>query len=262
MEDINEIHDSLIEFISRGPALILEMAERIEKDTLQTQTIVDYFVGKGEINKTTRKFGSSPIYFMEKDRNKALDMLMQTLNNQEKALVLKIRQNKVINMDSLAPAERYISQNLGDFMKKVSAQDNQTGQKAEYVYEQELSLDDVKKLINGKEEREKPKEITVSSKKHEKKKTQDTHYDEQLKQNGFEVLEETEKDVFLCGYGPRNIKVVVQILNKKSINKKDFINAMGYSTLYKTITFIITNADKISGNKGFGSMVNIIKVEL
>ncbi len=124
MEDINEIYDKIIGKLNEGPSLILEIAERIEKDTLQTQTIVDYFAAKGEIKKTSRKFGSSPIYFFEKDREKALNLLMQTLNNQEKALVNKIREKKVINMESLSSAERYISQNLTDFMKKVSAQEN------------------------------------------------------------------------------------------------------------------------------------------
>ncbi|EEZ92698.1 MAG: hypothetical protein BJBARM4_0689 [Candidatus Parvarchaeum acidiphilum ARMAN-4] len=37
---------------------------------------------------------------------------------------------------------------------------------------------------------------------------------------------------------------------------------MGYSTVYKTITFIITNAEKIAGNKNFGNMVNIIKMHI
>ncbi|MEM0143221.1 MAG: hypothetical protein QXL94_04640, partial [Candidatus Parvarchaeum sp.] len=92
MEDINEIYNKIISKLREGPSLILEIAERIEKDTLQTQTIVDYFIGKGEIKKTIRKFGSSPVYFLEKDREKALNLLMQTLNNQEKALVAKIRE--------------------------------------------------------------------------------------------------------------------------------------------------------------------------
>ena len=51
MEDINEIYDKIIGKLNEGPSLILEIAERIEKDTLQTQTIVDYFAAKGEIKK-------------------------------------------------------------------------------------------------------------------------------------------------------------------------------------------------------------------
>ena len=263
MEDINEIYDRVIEKLRGGPSLILEIAEKIEKDTLQTQTIVDYFTGKGEIKKTSRKFGSSPVYFLEKDRAKALDLLMQTLNNQEKALVLKIREKKVINMDSLSSAERYISQNLKDFMKTVSAQDNQTGQKADYIYEGNLDLDTVKSIINSKDEKTKQITHETSVKKiKENKELPEPEHGSILAKNGFNDPKEIEKGVFLCSYGQYNTKVVVQVLNKKSISKKDFINAMGYSTVYKTITFIITNAEKIAGNKSFGSMVNVIKTDI
>ncbi|MCL4361969.1 hypothetical protein M1585_00580 [Candidatus Parvarchaeota archaeon] len=263
MEDINEIYDKIMSKLNEGPSLILEIAERIEKDTLQTQTIVDYFAAKGEIKKTARKFGSSPVYFLEKDREKALNLLMQTLNNQEKALIAKIREKKVVNMESLSSAERYISQNLVDFMKKVSAQDNQTGQKADYLYEQGLSLDTVKSIINAKDEKPKPvQRETAIKKKREEKEPVRQEFNEILIKNGFQEPKEIEKGVFLCLYGQHSIKVVVILLNKKSIVKKDFINAMGYSTVYKTITFILTNAEKIAGNKSFGNMVNIIKTEI
>ena len=263
MEDINEMYDKIISKLNEGPSLILEIAERIEKDTLQTQTIVDYFAAKGEIKKTSRKFGSSPIYFFEKDREKALNLLMQTLNNQEKTLVNKIREKKVINMESLSSTERYLSQNLTDFMKKVSAQDNQTGQKADYLYEQGLSLEEVKSAINTKDEKSKPIQHEINVKKpREKKEIIKQEFNETLIKNGFEEPKEIEKGVFLCSYGQHRIKVIVQILNKKSILKKDFINAMGYSTVYKTITFILTNAEKITGNKSFGNMVNVIKTEI
>jgi hypothetical protein len=263
MEDINEIYSRIMDKLNEGPSLILEIAERIEKDTLQTQTIVDYFAAKGDIKKTSRKFGSSPVYFLEKDREKALDILMQTLNNQEKALVTKIREKKVVNMELLSPAERYISQNLTDFMKKVSAQDNQTGQKADYLYEQGLSLDAVKSIINAKDE--KPKSVQRETALKKTKKNEEPakqEFNETLIKNGFHEPKELEKGVFLCLYGQHNIKVIVQVLNKKSIVKKDFINAMGYSTVYKTITFILTNAEKIAGNKNFGNMVNVIKTEI
>ncbi|MCL4398387.1 MAG: hypothetical protein M1322_02325 [Candidatus Parvarchaeota archaeon] len=263
MEDINEIYDKIMEKLREGPSLILEIAERIEKDTLQTQTIVDYFAAKGEIKKTARKFGSSPVYFLEKDRERALNLLMQTFNSQEKALIAKIRERKVVNVESLSSAERYISQNLADFMKKVSAQDNQTGQKADYLYEQGLSLDVVKSVINSKDEKQKqiPHETSVKRTK-ESKELADQKFYEVLIKNGFQDPKEVERGVFLCSYGQYKIKSIVQVLNKKAITKRDFINAMGYSTMYKTITFILTNADKISGNKSFGNMVNVIKTSI
>ena len=263
MEDINEIYSKIIEKLRDGPSLILEIAERIEKDTLQTQTIVDYFAGRGEIKKTSRKFGSSPVYFLDKDREKALNLLMQTLNNQEKSLVSRIKEKRVINMDSLSSADRYISQNLTDFIKKVSAQDNQTGQKADYLYEASLDLDTVKSIINFKDEKTRQGTHETDIKKtKERKELAEQEPDNILTKNGFQNPKEIETGVFLCLYGQHNIKVVVQVLNKKSISKKDFINAMGYSTVYKTITFIITNAEKIAGNKNFGNMVNIIKMNI
>lgn len=263
MEDITEIYGRIMDKLQRGPSLILEISADIEKDTLQTQTIVDYFAARGEIKKTIRKFGSSPVYYLNKDRDKALDTLMQTLNSQEKALVAKIREKKVVNTESLSSAERYISQNLMDFMKKVSAQDNQTGQKADYLYEQGLSLDDVKNIINAKEEKGRPKTAEKPSKKPVEDKTwKASEYYDLLVKNGFEDPKALEKNVFICSYGKHGAKVIAQVLNKKTLNKRDFINAMGYSTAYKTISFIITNADKISGSKNFGNLVNVVRTEI
>ncbi len=264
MEDIDEIHSGIMRKLESGPSLILEISENIEKDTLQTQTITDYFVSKGEIKKTRRKFGSSPVYYLEKDKNKALDLLMQTLNNQEKALVSRIRSEKVVNMKLLTPAERYISQNLDDFIKKVSAQDDQTGEKSDYLYEQGISLEDVKKIINEKEGKtenkkaEKPPQIL----KEDTNKAHDNSTLQILERNGFENAKQLEKDLFLCDYGIKKIKVIVQIIRKRSIGKKEFIGIMGYGSAYKTVAFIITNAQKVASSKSFGSMVTVIRDEL
>ena len=265
MEDINEIHERIMRNLEDGPALILEIAESIEKDTLQTQTITDYFVSKGEIKKTQRKFGSSPVYYLDKDKNKALDILTQTLNSQEKSLIMKIKEDKVIDMELLSPAERYLSQNLTDFIKKVSAQDDQSGRKSDYIYEQGLGLDDVKKIINGKNEKQNNEKTPPA--RHDnayklQKNAQPPDTTQLLKRNDFENPKKIEDDVFLCDYGRQNIKVVVQIIKKKSLGKKEFINAMGYASIYKTIAFIITNAQKIASTKTFGNMITIIKDEI
>jgi hypothetical protein len=260
MEDINEIHNNIMGRLDKGPAMVLEIAESIEKDTLQAQTIVDYFVSRGEIRKTQRKFGSSPVYFLEKDHEKALEILMQTLNSQEKTLIAKVRESKVINLDSLSSAERYLSQNLTDFIKKVSAQDNQTGEKSDYIYEQSLSLDDVKNIINkkGSDTGNENKPKLQKRLENISKASPPVSMTDLLGRNGFKNPKNIEKNVFLCDYGKNDTKVIVQILKKKIINKKDFINAMGYGSAYKTITFIITDAQKIANGKSFGSMVNII----
>lgn len=263
MEDINEIHSSIMRKLEAGPALVLEIAESIEKDTLQTQTITDYFVSKGEIKKTQRRFGSSPIYYLEKDRDKALDMLIQTLNGQEKALVNKVRNEKVINTSHLSSAERYISQSLTDFMKTVSAQDNQTGEKADYLYEQGLDLETVKKIMN-KDNTEKKDQNPIKKSINNEIKTYKENDDISvtLTKIGFKNPKIVEKEVFICDYGSNNLKVIVMIINKKNLTKKDLINAAGYGITYKTIVFIITNAQKTASNKSFGSLVNIIREEL
>ncbi len=264
MEDINEIHDKIIRKLEIGPALILELAETIEKDTLQTQTIVDYFVSRGEIKKTQRKFGSSAVYYLEKDKNKALDILMQTLNNQEKALITKVKEERVLDMGGLSSAERYISQNLVDFIKKVSAQDNQTGKKSDYLYDQNLSLEEVRNIINGKTEKKETQKIQKQKEKSESDVYKDKTYEIEplLNKNGFENPKKIQDNLFLCEYGKNKTKVIVQIIKNKSINKKQLVTIIGYTSVYKTIAFIITNAQKIASTKSFGNMINIIKDDI
>ncbi len=262
--DMNDLRGKIIGILSRGPALLIDVSEGIERDSLQTEAILDYFVGNGELRKTVRRYGTSPVYFLEKDKDAAVAKLLQVLNGQEKELVGKIRAAGTVKVDDLTPAERYISQNLQDFVKRITAQDDQTGERVEYIYYYALSLDQLKELINTQIYGKRPsarKEKTVVPKKSGIKKQLEVGENvvRTLMSNHFENPLRVDRDLFVCEYGEHRIKVVVQLIDKKKLTSRDFVKIAGYATLHKTVAFILTNAESVSGDKKLGNMVTIVR---
>ncbi len=262
---MSDLHNRIMNILSRGPALLIDIAETIDRDSMQTAAILDYFVGTGEIKKTVRRYGTSPVYFIEKDRDAAVDKLIQTLNGGEKELVAKIKEEGAVKVPDMSPAERYISQNLQDFVKRITAQDDQTGEKVEYVYYYSLDLGQLKALINKqtnpkkqpqKQERAQAQTVRKPVKKEPEL---DDRAGNILLTNHFDSPVKVGKDLYLCEYGPHGVHVVVQIISKDKLSSKDFMKIVGYATMHKTIAFIITNAEKITGEKKFGNTLNIVR---
>ena len=152
MGELDEIYSKILSMLERGPCLTIDVAEAIGKDTTQTAAILDYYAGQNTISKTERRYGTSAVYYLKKDIDAAMDKIYQTLNNNEKTLVNKMKNIKLIKVEDLSPAERYISRSLNDFLKNVAAKDSETGKRVDYMYYYKLSLDDVKRLMNGERE--------------------------------------------------------------------------------------------------------------
>ncbi len=258
--DINEIRNLIISFLQKGPNFVVDISENIGKDTMQTSAILDYFVGNGDISKTERHFGTSPVYFLEKDRDAALAKLSEGLNSNEKAVINKVKQAGVVNLEDLSPMERYVIQGLGDFIKKISATDRETAKKVDYAYYYKLSLDDIRASINPTAKAANSKQPKTVQKSRAKKPENGITIAPMLQENGFLNPETIDKDVYLCEYGPHAIKVVVGVIEKSPVSKKDLARIAGYSSAYKTIAFALTRTDKVPGKRQYGNSMNIIKV--
>jgi hypothetical protein len=269
--EINEIYSKISEFLSRGPALTIDIAGYIRKDTTQTSAILDYYVSRGSLNRIERRYGTSAIYYFKEDREKALDKLFQTLNSNEKNLINRVKSAKVIKSEDLSPTERYLSKSLTDFIKSVSAKDSETEEKIDYLYYSELTLDEVKAAINpptaqrlpvAREKNTKQRE-TQQSRVAKKAGTIDSSSPEtknMLLSYGFSDASMIEKDIYLCDYGPSRLKVIVIFSNKNSLTDKDFIKFAGYAESYKTVSFVITASQKIGDYSKYGNVINIIKI--
>ena len=258
--DINELKSRITGFLSRGPNFIVDISENIEKDTMQTAAILDYFVARGEISKTERKFGTSPVYFLEKDRDAALSRLLDSLNPNERAIISKIKSAGVAKLDELSPMERYLIQGLGDFIKKITAADRDTGRKVDYIYYYKLSLDDIRNIINPPAKEQKTVAKLRQKTVEPLPKASAGGEIALLEQNGFTDPEKVDKGVYLCSYGPHALKVIASIIEKSPLKKKDIAKVAGYSSAYKTVAFILTKTDKVSGKKPYGNSINIIKI--
>lgn len=267
--EIDEIYSKISDFLSRGPALTVDIAEYIGKDTTQTAAILDYYVSKGDLGRTEKRYGTSAIYYLKKDIDAALTRLYQTLNNNEKTLVSKIKSAEVIKSEGLEPAERYVSKALGDFIKTVSAKDSETGDTIEYLYYYQLSLKDVSDILNTpKIGAAKAQEKTAKSASEQKPiRVKRTKLMEPLTPEvknmlfgyGFSNISKIEPDIYYCEYGPNRLKIIAILATKNSISKKDLIKFSGYAASYKTVSFIITNAKKIADYSEYGNLINVIK---
>jgi DNA-binding MarR family transcriptional regulator len=267
--EIDDIHSKIMDFIARKPALTVDIAEHIGRDSDQTSAILDYFVAKKELQRSDRRYGTSAIYYLEKNRDAAMEMLYNILSTEEKALVSKIKATKVINSATLTPAERYISKSLTDFIKTISAQDSETKQKIDLLYYYTLSLEDVSAFLNQSKKPEKINQKTAIARE-SKKLNEETRLKvaepltpeikNMLLNYGFSGAMRIEPDIYYCDYGQNKLRVVVIVSKKISITKKDLIKFAGYATAYKTVIFVLTTARKIIDYSGYGNSINFIKM--
>ncbi len=268
--EIDEIYSKISGFLSRGPALTVDIAEYMGKDTSQTSAILDYYVSRGDIGRVERRYGTSAIYYLKKDLDAALNRLYLTLNGNEKNLINKIKSAGVVKSEDLAPAERYISKSLTDFIKTVSTQDSETGEKVDYLYYYQLSLDNVSEIINASVQKpqkrvEKNAAQTETKRPAAPRKTKliesmTPELKNMLFGYGFSGVDKIEPDIYYCDYGQNRLKVVVIVAKKNSLTKKDFIKFAGYAESYKTICFVLTTAKKIEDYSKYGNVINVLRI--
>ena len=264
---MDQLLSQIMTILSRGPALTIDVSESIGRDTSQTSAILDYYAGKNDISRTNRKLGSSPVYFLEKDRDIALNRLFSTLNGKEKTLVDKIKAQRVVKSAELSPVERYISSSLDDFIKKAVVKDSESDQQFEIVFYYKLSGDEVKAIIsNQAAPRTKssvvPQATPVKMRVNRSAKSASSQQDiELLSRFNFKEPSRLDKAVYLAKYGEYNLNVVVLISYKSNLSKSEIVRAVGYATEHKTVSFIITTAKKVTGRISEGNLVNIIKVQ-
>lgn len=263
--DIGELYSKISAFLSRGPALTVDIAEYLGMDTTQTSAVLDYYVSKGDIGRTERRYGTSAIYYAKKDLDAAMNKLYQTLDGNEKSVVNKIKTAKVVKSDDLAPAERYLSKSLTDFIKMVSAKDSETGDTIGYLYYYQLTLNDVNAILNPTLSIKAGAAKTREGRQRKAGGTKKLEYltpeiKNMLFGYGFSNVSRVGADTYYCDYGQNRLRVIVIVANKSSLTNRDFIKFAGYAESYKTICFVLSTAKKIADFSKYGSVINILKV--
>lgn len=260
-DDINSLYNEIKAFLMRnGPSLMVDIASYIKKDTMQTGAILDYFVGRGMLSKTSRKYGFSSIYFLQEQKDLALSKLYEILNSNEKAIVNKFKERKVIDAEELMPAERYLIQNLSDFIKKLTAVDSETNQKKELFAYYNIPNENIKQIINEKQTQVKKRERTQAQKQSVTvEKSVQGNIENMLSASGFESPIKLEKNIFIAKYGQYKVNVIVGVYPKKKPNKSDIAKVAGYATKNRTIAFILTNTVNLTHD--YGNLINIIQIQ-
>lgn len=267
LSSLEGLRSEIESLLSRGPALIGDIAEAIGKDTAQTSVILDYYASAGKIFKTSRKYGLSPVYSLDKDA--AISKLYESLSAAEKKIVDKFKSNGLIKGNDLTSAERYLLQSLEDFVKRFTAVDRDTREKVEVYSYYKLSEEDIKRELNRGEIDESAehyndvKGTEASTAKVRARATRTTGEATEINlilSNRFLNPHKLSRGVYTAEYGPYNTQVIVAVILKNSLTKKDILKVLGYLTEKKTIAFILTNASKITGLESYGSSINIVKI--
>jgi len=106
-----------------GPLLLMDVAKKLGVESYLAGAIISTLAGRGDIKQSFRKIGASPIYFSKGQEQRVRDMLFKGLNDLEKKALDRIRELKVAFQDDLYPQERYLMNDLKDFVSQIKVKD-------------------------------------------------------------------------------------------------------------------------------------------
>ncbi len=221
-----ELND-ILPFINR-PLTAIEVAQLIGRDSIQTMAILDFLCAQGKLEKTKRKVGISPIYFTPDQKEQALERLFSYLNENEKQLLEKIKNNKFILLSDLKIEERLLLQNLSDFIviKKIR---NQTGEERDAVFyytyaNEQQKVEAQNKTSENKETNENKK--AIEKPKISKKTKINENVEEIAQKLEMQIERKLDENTYIATYGKAKIKVLFAIENKITLKRLEELNAM------------------------------------
>jgi hypothetical protein len=102
-----------------GPKLPTEVSKTVGMDTYITAAILSSLAKAGHLHNTSRKIGSSLIYYVDGQEDVVRKRLLSELNDIEKKALERIKGMRVAFEDELYPQERYLMNDLKDFVVQV-----------------------------------------------------------------------------------------------------------------------------------------------
>lgn len=225
-----------------GPKMPTEIAKILGIDTYITSAILSSLVKSGYIKSSLRKIGSSQIYYVGGQEENVRNMLFNELNDLEKKTLEHIKELKVAFESDLYPQERFLLNDLKDFVTQIKVRlDN--GEEITCWKYYNVPEEEMKDIINSrlfvskKTEAEKPQVVgtpqVVEKPKHEVKvkRAVSSDFSEKVKNYLLNIdaqivntIRSKANEVVLIVNIPTIIgsqKFLLFALNKKSISKSD-----------------------------------------
>jgi DNA-binding MarR family transcriptional regulator len=102
-----------------GPKLPTEIAKIVGIDTYITSAILSALVKHGHLHNSSRKIGSSLIYYTDGQEENVRNLLLKELNDLEKKALERVRELRLAFEDDLYPQERFLLNELKDFTTQI-----------------------------------------------------------------------------------------------------------------------------------------------
>lgn len=261
-KDLSEIKNKIISFLEEnGPSLPAQIARHIGTDMIFASAFLSELCSEKRIETTNMRVGSSPIYFLESQKEMLEKYASQYLKSKEKEAFERIKERGILKEEDQEPAIRVALKEIKDFaipLKKegeiywkyfleketVEEEKKEESNKEEKIKEEG---EETKKEIPPKKEL---KEKIQKTKKTSKKKTNSSKRDEKFFNLVKEFLKSKEKeieDIINFNKNELILKIkegsqekIIVAFNKRRITEEDI------SKVYKKISDFNLEYDLLS----------------
>jgi len=283
----------IIELIQRiGPIVPTDISKELGFDSYVVSAVISEMVRDGQILYSHKKMTTSPLYYIKGQEELARKRLLSILKIPESNILEFFSKNKLVSRENLEPQQRYMVDELRDFIKPLSLKINGED-KAFYRHYSVSEAEIIEKLNKWKQEKEegdKGKDDEIAHQKNEalapkkedekiipeKKPDEPRHEkidslsDKFFLKNGLEIIESvivkkgSEYDFVArqsLGVGQT---FFVKYLKKSSINDSDISKAYTQAQSKKMPCIILVSgklnkkAQDLIINLGY--LVNLIKI--
>jgi hypothetical protein len=115
--DQTERYQRIVTFVKqKGPSFPIDIANLLGSDSIIAAALLSEMVSKNYVKKSNRRIGDSLLYYTDGQGENVRRRLFETLDENEKRLVQKFETSKILSPQELEPMERYIINDLRDFI--------------------------------------------------------------------------------------------------------------------------------------------------
>lgn len=115
--DQTERYQRVVTFVKqKGPSFPIDIASLLGSDSIIAAALLSEMASKNHIKKSNRRIGDSLLYYIGGQEEDVRRRLSETFNENEKRLIQKFETSKILSPQELEPMERYIINDLRDFI--------------------------------------------------------------------------------------------------------------------------------------------------
>lgn len=103
-----------------GPIVPSEITRKLETDSMIISALISELIKEGLVFYSHKKIGSSPLYYVKGQESKMRERLEPELNIAEKKIVEFFEKNKLMLKANLSPQQRYMVDDLRDFVTPLT----------------------------------------------------------------------------------------------------------------------------------------------